>query len=241
MSKINTSYIYCILNTQTNRRYVGSTINYSHRRSDHIHRLRKGTHYSTLMQKDFNEYGENSFVIFKLEEVFTFNSDELFQHEQFWMDKYLPEYNINPKAGNTFTEFARFMSKNWNKFREPRKQTTEERQKRSVSMKKYHAEHPRTLSEHTKKLLSEINTGKGNPNFGKKRSQETRDKAARSMSKKVWNGLVSPSGIVYNGIMNLSKFAREHNLNEFSLYHVVSGKNKSHKGWTYTGNDGVLP
>ena len=239
MSKINLSYIYCILNTQNNRRYVGSTSRLlSKRKADHFHRLRKGVHYSLLMQNDFNEFGESSFVFFKLDEVATFDSDILFQHEQFWMDKYLPEYNINPKAGNTFTDYARERSREWHIEKGHRIQSQEEKDKRSKSLRKFYDEHPNhiVISEDRKKHLSKINTGKGNPNYGKTRSDETRNKAAISMSKKVWNGFVSPDGVVYNGIVNLSKFAKEQGLNEFSLYHLASGKNKIYKGWRFDNN-----
>lgn len=238
MSKINASYVYCILNTQTNRRYVGSTINYSHRKADHIHRLRKGNHYSQAMQNDYDEFGESSFVVFKLEEVLTFDNKELFEREQYWMDKYQPVYNINPKAGNTFTDYARERSREWHIQKGHRTQSQEEKDRRSVSLRKFYNEHPNhiVITEERKKHLSRINTGKGNPNYGKSRSEETKNKAAVSMSKKVWNGFVSPDGVVYNGIVNLSKFAKEQGLNEFSLYHLASGKNKTCKGWRFDNN-----
>ncbi len=241
MAKINASYVYCILNTQTNRRYVGSTINYSHRKADHIHRLRKGVHYSQAMQNDYDEFGEESFVVFKLEEVLTFDNKELFDREQYWMDKYQPVYNVNPKAGNTFTDYAREKSKEWHIKKGHRVQSQEEKDKRSTSLKKFYKEHPNylSISEEQKQHLSKINTGKNNPNWGKTRSQETLDKMAKSMSKREWNGLVSPDGIVYNSIMNLSKFAKDHNLCEYTLYGVFRGKPKSHKGWRLI--DGVLP
>lgn len=241
MSKINASYVYCILNTQTNRRYVGSTINYSHRKADHIHRLRKGIHYSRAMQNDFDEFGEESFVTFKLEEVLTFDNEKLFEREQYWMDKYQPVYNINPKAGNTFTDYARERSKEWHIQKGHRVQSQEEKDRRSKSLRKFYDEHPNhiIMTDARKEHLSRINTGSGNPNYGKTRSKETLDKMAKSMSKKEWNGLVSPDGIVYNGIMNLSKFAKDHNLNEYSLYGVFRGRRNSHKGWRLLS--GVLP
>jgi hypothetical protein len=42
--------------------------------------------------------------------------------------------------------------------------------------------------------------------------------------------LISPEGKIIE-IKNLSKFARDNNLNVGCLQHVVSGRNKSHRGW----------
>jgi group I intron endonuclease len=240
--EINVSSVYCILNKQNEKRYVGSTTNFSHRKSDHLHRLRKGIHYSLDLQRDYNVMGEDSFTLFKLEDVRTFDKAELLAREQYWIDKYKPEYNINPIAGN-FTSGARILSAEWHR-NHTRVQSQKEKDKRSASLRKFYDEHPNhiVLTDERKKHLSEINTGEKNPNYGLKRSKETLERMAKGRSKKVWNGLVSPDGIVYNGVMNLSKFAKEHNLNEFSLYHVVAGSNKSYKGWTYMDNgNGVSP
>ncbi|HDZ9878354.1 TPA: HNH endonuclease [Escherichia coli] len=43
--------------------------------------------------------------------------------------------------------------------------------------------------------------------------------------------LLSPDGIKYD-IFNVRKFCREHGLNPPSVFEVLSGKRKSHKGWT---------
>lgn len=241
MSKIHASYVYGIFNIHTNKRYVGSTTNYTNRKADHLYRLRKNSHYSSDMQKDYNEFGEKSFVFFKIEEVLTFDNLELFEREQFWIDQYKPEYNINDKAGNTFTNKARDKSREWHIQKGHRVQSQDEKDKRSKSLRKFYDEHPNhiVMTDERKKHLSKINTGKGNPNYGKTRNQETLDKMAKSMAKKEWNGLVSPDGIVYNSVMNLSKFAKDHNLNEFSLYGLFRGKCKSYKGWRLLS--GVLP
>jgi len=43
--------------------------------------------------------------------------------------------------------------------------------------------------------------------------------------------LVSPDGIKHD-VFNVRKFCREHDLNPPSIFEVLSGKRKSHKGWT---------
>ena len=43
--------------------------------------------------------------------------------------------------------------------------------------------------------------------------------------------LLSPTGKVYSGYRNISKFAREHNLNRHALLRVLKGTRKAHRGW----------
>ena len=43
--------------------------------------------------------------------------------------------------------------------------------------------------------------------------------------------LVSPDGVKYD-VFNVRKSCREHDLNSPSIFEVLSGKRKSHKGWT---------
>ena len=66
--------------------------------------------------------------------------------------------------------------------------------------------------------------GDNNPNFGKilGRVTEFKPKSFRVMS---------PDGVIYEGI-NLTQFAKEHNLTQTSIINVNNRKTKSHKGWT---------
>lgn len=98
--------------------------------------------------------------------------------------------------------------------------------------------------------------GSLNPMWGKKHSEEAKEK--QRIKRKEWfknnespskgkpclesikkalseknskeYELISPEGNIVK-IKNLTKFAKENNLNIGCLYHVVFGRNKSHKGW----------
>lgn len=48
---------------------------------------------------------------------------------------------------------------------------------------------------------------------------------------KTYIGVVSPDGVPYSPITNLSKFAKEHNLDIRSLRHLVNGRQMVYKGW----------
>lgn len=95
-----------------------------------------------------------------------------------------------------------------------------------------------------------------NPMWGKKHSEETKQKQSKKRKEWFQNNesplkgkpcseekkrilseknskqykLISPEGEIIK-IKNLTKFAKENNLNIGCLQHVVAGRNKSHKGW----------
>ncbi len=47
----------------------------------------------------------------------------------------------------------------------------------------------------------------------------------------VYPPIISPEGIIYSQIDNVSKFAREHNINNSNLSEVLKGKRKTCQGW----------
>lgn len=87
--------IYRILNTQTNDFYVGSTRNFTRRKADHLHRLRRGKSTNTILQKAWNKYGSECFIFEILEE---FQIGDLIEREQFYIDTLSPKYNVRIAA-----------------------------------------------------------------------------------------------------------------------------------------------
>lgn len=67
-----------------------------------------------------------------------------------------------------------------------------------------------------------------NPNKGKPCSEKTKEMISEKNSK-IYK-LISPSGEILE-IKNLTKFSKENNLNIGCMQQVVSGRNKTHKGW----------
>ena len=49
--------------------------------------------------------------------------------------------------------------------------------------------------------------------------------------------LISPNGEIYGPIFNIEEFCRIHFLSASGLRHLISGKNKSHKGWKIIENN----
>lgn len=94
--------IYAILNTKTQKRYVGSAVNLKVRWANHRVRLNKSTHHSIKLQNSWNMHGAKAFTVEVLELVP--DKDLLLSGEQYWIDLYEGAkigYNINPIAGSS--------------------------------------------------------------------------------------------------------------------------------------------
>ncbi len=88
--------IYMIRNKVNGKFYVGSTKNFTQRKSGHLLGLRKNENRSRKLQRAWNKHGEENFVFEILEEVFKI--EDLIPREQFYLDSLNPAYNIRKKA-----------------------------------------------------------------------------------------------------------------------------------------------
>lgn len=86
--------IYLIINLQNNKIYVGSSIYFVRRKCTHLSSLRRGVHYNYKLQKDFNLFGEEWFVIRPLKSYDNITYEQLLDKEQVLLDTLKPEYNI---------------------------------------------------------------------------------------------------------------------------------------------------
>lgn len=88
----NISGIYCITNILNNHKYIGSSKNIRCRIQQHHYYLKKNTHHSCHLQRAYNKYGQDKFVIIILETCEPIR-DTLIFVEQKYLDLN-PEYNI---------------------------------------------------------------------------------------------------------------------------------------------------
>jgi len=137
--------IYTIKNIITKQLYIGSAINILSRFNKHKEQLRKNKHFNFHLQNSWNKYGENNFL-FNIEENIE-NKKNLIKKEQEWLDVCWPLglYNIYPIAGSPFGI----------------KRSEETKQKMSIAKQ--------SMSDETKKKISEARKGK-------KFSKETKEK-----------------------------------------------------------------
>lgn len=76
--------IYAIVNFVHGGVYIGSSIDVFRRYDGHISDLKKGIHVNTKLQRAWNKYGEDNFVLALIEEVP--DRSKLFEIEQIWID-----------------------------------------------------------------------------------------------------------------------------------------------------------
>jgi group I intron endonuclease len=89
------SGIYCIVNTNNQKKYVGSSKNIYQRLQKHRAYLRKNMHENRKLQNSWNKHGEDNFQYFILEFCF---EEQLLEREQFYIDMLKPWYNITLKV-----------------------------------------------------------------------------------------------------------------------------------------------
>jgi group I intron endonuclease len=82
----STQGIYKIINTTSNKFYIGSSKQLNKRIIDHFSRLRNNIHKNKFLQRAFNKYGESSFKIEILEEFVGLTPEELLAKEQHHLD-----------------------------------------------------------------------------------------------------------------------------------------------------------
>lgn len=90
--------IYVIVNFKTGNSYIGSSRDAINRVKEHIGELSRGNHSSILMQEDYIDHGEDSFSYEILAQC---SEKHLLDLEQFFINKYNPEYNTCSIAGST--------------------------------------------------------------------------------------------------------------------------------------------
>lgn len=76
--------VYKILNKENGKFYIGSSFDISRRWIFHTCLLRRGIHYTPKLQEDWNNFGENSFEIYILEECLL---EECKDKEQEWLNE----------------------------------------------------------------------------------------------------------------------------------------------------------
>lgn len=89
--------VYAIINTYNGKSYIGSSVDLESRFQRHRRDLRNGRHPNRHLQRAWNKYGAGVFMFKVLAQC---HPGKLIDTEQFYIDRYKPEYNISPTAGS---------------------------------------------------------------------------------------------------------------------------------------------
>lgn len=89
--------IYKISTNVNSKIYIGSSVRFNTRVSQHRHHLLKGTHHSRKLQNHVKKYGIESL---KFEVIETCDQCDLLKREQFYIDTLNPFFNIVKIAGS---------------------------------------------------------------------------------------------------------------------------------------------
>lgn len=136
--------------------YIGSTVNYKLRHSQHLSAMRNGKHHAHAVQSACDKYGCDNLKFTVLEYVLTI--EKLIEIEQYWIDELQPKYNSCMSARGGHSNRGKV-------------HTEETRRKMSEgSTNVFH-------TEETKRKI-------GLAHKGKVVSKETRDKLSKSHSGK---------------------------------------------------------
>jgi group I intron endonuclease len=157
------SGIYKILNKISGRFYIGSSADIKNRWVSHKKMLRKNRHDNQHLQNSWNKYGESNFDFLILNECS--NPELLITEQKYLDDKSIRDnlYNLSFIAGKI--------------------EMTDEIKKKISDGNK-----GKIVSEETKKLLSDINSGSNHPMFGKPNNANLGKKFSKDWCNKIGDG-----------------------------------------------------
>ena len=95
-------YIYSLLNTVTNKSYIGQAVNLKERKRKHFEALRGNRHFNQHLQSSFNKYGEK---VFKFFPIFECEDKDLDYYEDLFIKLFKTqndEYGYNIRDGGRF-------------------------------------------------------------------------------------------------------------------------------------------
>lgn len=207
---VNSACVYRIINIYNGKFYVGSAYDINKRLYRHLYMLINKKHENGYLQNSWNKYGENCFCI----EILDVCSKETVRlYEQYWLDILEP---FNRDVGYN-------ISKNSTAPMDGRKHTSEALAKISAASIINQTGVPKTAEARRNMSIAKIGkicVGKNQAGNGNIKSKEY-----------IVTNINSGETIYVKGI---SKFCREHGLNQSSMCKIARGlvKNKIHRGYT---------
>lgn len=232
--------IYCILNKNTGKCYIGSSSRDIYERWEiHKSQLNRKKHHSKYLQKSWNKYGSEDFEFSILEIV---EPSKCVEREQFYIDNIRPEYNTNPNSSSRLgakhpLEVKRKISKaHIGKF-----VSQETRNKRSVALMSHAVsnETKNKISQKAKKRFAK--NPQDHPMYGRVQSQESKEKIRQkrllqdmSSHRKPVNQIDKKTSLVIKSWDSVKLAANSLNINAGNISSVCNNKLKSTGGFRWS-------
>lgn len=228
--------IYCILNKENNKRYVGQARCLRERCKDHRGDLYRGTHFNDYLQNSFNLHGEEIFDFIVLEHC---TIEELNEREKYYMKVYDVKnrdhgYNLKDGGQNCKGTFCDEVKEKLSKsitesFKDPkRREIQSQRAKEFWSRPEYREGHsgenaPMYGHHHTDEAKKKV----GDANRGKSRNLVCTDKV-----------LCAETGIVYD---NSRVAYKETGIDSSCILKVCRGERKIASGyhWQFVKEESI--
>ena len=222
------SGVYRIRNLTNNKFYIGSTNNLYKRFIQHKALLEKGVHHSVYLQRAFDKYGTSQFI---MEVLLLCKQEYLLYYEQQLIYELEPDYNINKHAtsnrGYKWSEQSRQKASKaqlGNQNALGHKLSEESKQLISASRKgkrigEQNGFYGKTHTEEAKQRIRDAQTGR-------KHSEDTRKKQARSHYKPVRIG-----DVVYESLNAASEAS---GINKTTLSRWCKDERKSNYAFVQT-------
>lgn len=239
--------IYSITNIVNGKKYFGQTTkkNPLDRWRSHKWELNNLKHDNEKLQRAWNKYGSDAFIFEVIETAQSL--DELNKLEMQYIANNVEGYNIfgggdnerrppetgrkisAARMGHIVSEDTRRKLSLKNKGRKP---TVEQLKNLSQAVSgEKNGFFGKKHSDKIKKQLSKLNTGSNHPQYGKHRSNTTKQKIAQGQRKYPLLPLIDPDGNVHQIESTVREFALNFDLDGSAVSKLLNGKMKQHKGW----------
>lgn len=224
------SGIYCIyFNCDDAQYYIGQSVNIAKRFKEHCYALISNSHHNKKMQASYLRYGLPSEYVLEEATDVCLDAKEIYWINRF--DSYRDGLNLTPGGMGTL-KGAEHPSAYY---------TDEIYYKIMLELANTNKTAVQIADEMYVKLavIKNLSCGNSHLNLAINYPEEH----ARMLSKNgsrhsgphnggMYKDVKSPTGEIYRGIVNATKFAKEHGLHQGHFAEVLIGKAKSHKGWT---------
>ena len=235
--------VYCLKNTESGKKYIGSSTDVRKRLLEHRSRLQKGKHENRHLQAAYNKFGENSFICSVYKYI---PRDKLARLETYYIQRLYNKgvlYNQAPIAYGAYStgrgsyvpteEHRRKISeakKGWvpSEITRARNGATKLGKKWTEERKKNHPKSwlGKNHTDVSKNKMSE---------YAKSRKEHTNLIPTWESHAREYPAMKGPDGTIYPSGKNVTKFCKDHGLNQSCISKLVRGLQSSHKGFTLVG------